>query len=186
MARSCSWMVPVDSVEQRDAVKQDAAREGAEDEVLERRLVRTHLALEVAGQDIARQGHRLQTDPDGQQRIAARHEHHAGRREEQQRVQLRSPVAPLFDEPVGQRDRQQGRQDHQHLPKEGEAVEDERAAENQRRLALQRRDLDPRHQPGRRDQADRGHDRGLDVAEAAAERAHQQEQQAGAGEKDLR
>ena len=77
------------AVEERDAVQQDAARERAEDEVLERGLDRLRLALEVAGQDVARQRHQLERDPDRQQAETARHQHHAGGRGQQdQRVEL--------------------------------------------------------------------------------------------------
>ena len=67
-------------VQDRHPVEQEAEREGPEQEVLHGGLVRPPVGLDEARQDVERQRHRLETDEDGHQVDAARHEHHAERR----------------------------------------------------------------------------------------------------------
>ena len=75
-------------VHQRHAVEQDAERERAEQEILDRRLVRSLVRLDEAGQDVERHRHRLEADEDGDEIDAARHDHHAERGAEDQEVVL--------------------------------------------------------------------------------------------------
>ena len=62
-------------VEQRNAVKQDAAGERAENEIFEPRLGRAFVAAPVGGEDVAREAVQLKPDVEADQ--ACRRDHHA-------------------------------------------------------------------------------------------------------------
>ena len=77
------------AVDQRDAVQEEAGGEGAEQEVLERRLLAEQPA--PAGQpaeQVERQREHLERDEHGEQVAGRREQHHPADREHQQRVDL--------------------------------------------------------------------------------------------------
>ncbi len=101
---------PGEAVDQRDAVEEEAGRERAEQEVLERRLLAEQApAPGQPAQQVERQGQHLERDEHGEQVVGRREEHHAAHGEHRQRVDLgvvealrstprappRCPAAPL-------------------------------------------------------------------------------------------
>jgi hypothetical protein len=70
---------------ERDAVEEERRGKAAEQEVFERRFGRGRLAFAEAREDVGRDGRNFETDKDHQQLDRARHEHHAGRAETDQR-----------------------------------------------------------------------------------------------------
>ena len=86
-----SRVLPVSAVGERDAVEEERAREGAEQEVLERRLGARGDVAADAGQHVDRERQDLEREEDDQQIGRRRHQHHAGDREQHQRVDTRPP-----------------------------------------------------------------------------------------------
>jgi hypothetical protein len=96
-----------DGVRERDPVEEERARERPQDEVLEGRLGAVRVAALQTGHDIDAQRHDLERDEDDEQVARGAHQHHAGHREQQQRVILaRRQVIALGRTPRKQ-DRQQ-------------------------------------------------------------------------------
>ena len=81
-----------------DAVEEERAREGAEQEILERGLGPRDARSAQAGQDVDRQRQHFERQEDDQQVGGRRHQHHPADREERQRVVLaRRQPFPLHD-----------------------------------------------------------------------------------------
>ena len=76
------------AVEERDPVQEEAAGEGAEQEVLQRGLVALGPGPEGAGEDVEGQRHELEREEDDEEVRPGRHQHHADGGEEDQRVVL--------------------------------------------------------------------------------------------------
>ena len=77
------------AVDQRDAVEEEAGGEGAEQEVLERRLLAEQpAAAGQAAEQVERQREHLERHEHGEQVVGGREQHHPADREHQQRVDL--------------------------------------------------------------------------------------------------
>ena len=175
---------PGDAVDEREPVQEDARGERSEDEVLERRLGRLGLALEVARQDVGGQGHRLERDVDRDQVVARRHEEHADAGKEQQRVVLPSRVRRLADEAHRREDRQKDREQDQALEKEREVVDDEGAAQDRGRpLGAPRHEDDENPRDRDRDRSEKAQEL---LPRLVHEHRHDEHQQARRREKELR
>ena len=107
---------------ERDAVEEERAREGAEQEVLERRLGARRARAAQPGQDVDRQRQHLERQEDHQQVGGGRHQHHAADREQRQRVVLagRQPLA--LHDVVREHHRQDADDAEDDVDEEGEVV----------------------------------------------------------------
>ena len=79
--------------QQADAVEHDAGGAGAVDGVLQRRFAGSAAALEHAGQHVRRHARHLDAQEDRHQMIGRRHQAHAERRAQQQRVKVLAVLA---------------------------------------------------------------------------------------------
>ena len=73
---------------ERQAEGEDRRREGAGDEVLDRRLAGARVAPQVAGEHVGGQRHELERDEEGDDVGAHDHADHAGDDEQEQAVEL--------------------------------------------------------------------------------------------------
>ena len=199
-----------EAVDQGDAVEEEAGREGAEQEVLERRLLAQQPpAPGQPAEQVERQREDLERDEHRQQVVGRREQHHAADGEHQERVDLgvveaggrglalglgarqRSGLTgergdPALEVPLGEEQHSPDREDQDQAPQEdGGTVDDDRAAggDQPARLTV------PEHlQPvGDHDGADQGGDQAGDGQDALREvatpaRQERLDQHAGAGD----
>ena len=111
------------AIEQRKAVCQKAAREGAQQQVLHRRFVRPQLAPQEADHNVEAERHQLEADEERDQVVARGHDRHAGLREQNQSVVLAAVGTLLLH--VARRD-----DDGQHRRADKDSVEEDRKAVN--------------------------------------------------------
>ena len=115
--------------DERDAVEEEAGREGAEEEVLHRRLGRLDAALEGPRQHVQGEGHRLEPQEHDDEVSRARHQRHAHRGEEHEDVEL----ARLRALPAYVVEREEKNEPHREaddeVEEDREAVEDHHALE---------------------------------------------------------
>ena len=117
------------AVNQRDAVKEKAGGETAQQEVFQRRLVAALVVAQVSGQDVARDRGDLQANKNHDQVVRRRHQALSRDREQQQRVIFAGLGALPRQETVRREDGQDAHRDHQHPEERGEAIHHEHAAE---------------------------------------------------------
>ena len=118
---------PGQAIHQRHAVQQDAERERTEQEILDRRFVRSLIRLDEPGQNVERHRHRLEADEDGNQIDSAGHDHHAERGAQNEEVVL--AWARAFDLQVPDR--------HQH----GDQRSDEKDTFEEQRETIDRNEM---------------------------------------------
>ena len=149
---------PGDTVDQGDAVEQEAGGEGAEQEILEASLVGAQLPTEQAGQDVKGDGEDLETEEDGHQVGPRGHPHRPGGGEEDQRIVLADRVPFPFQVVVGHQDRQTSRKQEGEVEEGREIVERHVPGETELGIVPaevgkvaghhQRDDAQPGHMPG--------------------------------------
>ena len=157
-----------------NAVKQEARRERAQDEILGRRFDGPGFKPLEARQDVERDGHQLDAEIDDQEVGAGDHDHHAGQGKQHEPVEF-GQVDPLFLEvPDGEQDRHAAHDVEQQFPERGIPVHHHEVAERKHPVAhaagrhdetyRERGDAHPRQQvfPVRRgdrvqDQQETGH-----------------------------
>ena len=160
---------PRRAVEQRDPVEEEAAREGAEQEVLQCRLVAGGPGPEGTSEHIERQRHELEGEEDHQEIRPRRHQHHANGGEQDQGVVLPRLHAEVREIPDGQEQHQDGGYPDDDVEEEGEAVHDQHPLEA-RRGAL------PEEQGHPHRSAHTEHTRGGEDARSGAPRRRVKEQ----------
>ena len=111
-----------------------------EDEVLDRRLVRSAAGLQEPRQDVEGNGHRLEADEDGHELDAARHEHHAERGAQHEEVVLAGARALDLQVALRDQDRHRRGGEEDGLEEDGEPVDGDEAARRGRRQADERRE----------------------------------------------
>ena len=77
------------AIDQRDAVEQETRRERPDQEILERRLGRERVRPVEAGEHVDRDRHHLEPEKQDDEVLRPAEEHHAGGREQHERVVLR-------------------------------------------------------------------------------------------------
>ncbi len=169
------------AVQQRDAVEEEAGREGAQQEVLQRALVRRRLLADEPGQDVEADRHRLQPDEQRDQAAGRGQRHHARRGEQDERVHL--AVVPTQAREVRDRERDagDGAEQDDEVRDGGRAADEHLPVERRPGVADGQRLPDARERhPDARDPGDRR----VVVAEAVEqhhEHAEGGDQQDGAG-----
>ena len=78
------------TVDQRDAIQEEAGRNRSQNEVLHRRFSAARTAPIHAGQHVNREGHQFDAEEDEHQIPCGREHHHAGGREQHQHRDLRT------------------------------------------------------------------------------------------------
>ena len=144
---------PCGAVEEGDPVEQEPGREGAEQEVLERRLVRADLLPEHADQHVDRHRHDLEREEDHDQVVGRGHEHHAARREQHERVVLARRQRVQAEEVDGEEDGEGRGGDQEEREEERVAVGAERLPEAAGAVPARPQ---PERRPRRRRQPDEG------------------------------
>ena len=135
------------SVRQGDAVEHERRGEGAENEVLHRRLARRKGLREEPREDVERQRHELERQEQDDEIARGREEHHPGRGEEHEGVVLaRLRTAPP-DVVHREEQAQRGRIADHDVHEQGEIVEDDHVVERATGLA-----------PARERREERAHD----------------------------
>ena len=124
---SASLVEPAMPYITREAVRQEAARERAEQQILHGGFVGALLAAQEADHDVEAQRHQLQADEEGDQVGAGRQEVHAALREQDQAVVLAVMLAGDLQVLVGDdRDDERGNQEDP-VEEDGEAVDRDRS-----------------------------------------------------------
>ncbi len=160
------------AVEERHPVEQEAAREGAQQEVLHRRLVRAQVAPQHAGQHVEAHRHGLEGDEEHDEVVGEDQEHHAGRGEQDQGVVVARRQAPLAYE-VDRHEERQGRaQADHHGEEETVAIGAQHVLEGGRiTVAGPRRDRH-RHRGRQSDDAEAGEHAPAAVAQEEIDQHH--------------
>ena len=127
------------AIDEADAVQQQDRREGAQQEVLHRRLVRDGLVAGDADQHIGAQRHELQAQVQDQELDGRRGQHHAGRGQQEQRMVLGRPNALGIEMSHREECHQRQVRREQHLEEHGVAVGRHRASESHARAVHRRR-----------------------------------------------
>ncbi len=118
--------------DQGDPVKEKGGGEGAEEEVLQRRLKGGRLPLKQPAKDVNRQGHQLKADEDRYKAVRRDHHHHAEGGEKQQRVILaRRHLLPLSVTERYEGDEEEDQKEYS-LEERAEGVDGVEAAEGAR------------------------------------------------------
>ncbi len=117
------------SVEQRQAVGEDAGRECAQQQIFQRSFIRAFVATQEADKHVGRDGHQFQADEQQHEVIAGGHAHHADDGEQQQRIEL--AVVLLLDLQVANRheDRDRRAGEEQIREVDGEGIDQQRSHE---------------------------------------------------------
>jgi hypothetical protein len=110
------------SVDEGDPVKEEARRKGAQEEVLEGRLVGSDAPAAEAGEHVDGDAHDLEAEEDGDQIRRTRHRHHAGEGTEQQHVVLPVVRLDLFEIVHRDEDGQDGPRDEKEVEEDGVGV----------------------------------------------------------------
>ncbi len=145
-----------DAVDERDAVQQQRRCERAEQEVLDRGLVCDRPVDGDPHQDIGTQDHELQPEVEDEEIHGGRGQHHAGRRQKEERVVLGRRNTLRVDMFHRQQRGQREGCRKEHLEKARVPVARDRAAEPDPRGL--RREGPPRHDRGHRGDDDRDRD----------------------------
>ena len=146
---------PRGAVDQRDPVEQERGGEGAEDEILHRRLGRGKLALEESGEHVQRERHQLERQEQDNEIAGGGEQHHAAGREEDEGVVL-ARLGPVPSKVVDREHHDERRRvaDH-HVGEEREVVEHEHVLERAPGLPPAREHHEERaHQAGEGDGGD--------------------------------
>ena len=164
-----------EAVHQADAVEQDAARQRAEDEILEARLARPRLVAVERGEDIGGETLQLEADVQRQQVVRADHHAHAERRQHEQHRIFEPRRRRLLEVRQRQHHRHRRPAKDQYFEEGREGVADIEAAEAGRPAGGN----DEQVNPGQREDADRDPRQRHEAAVAAEGADHQDDEDTG-------
>ena len=120
------------AVDHRHAVDEEARREGAHEEVLDGALGAAQAAPPAAREDVGRERHRLDADEQRHEVRRVRDHHHAGRREEHERVELAELEALLAQVRRREQQRERRRREEGAVEVQRHAIDDEHPLEVRR------------------------------------------------------